>query len=350
MAGMQRNRNFNGYLNYNSAEDLQEFLNKLSTYTKWYIGQQETTGNGQNHFQFIVGFGGAKTLSNAMKTLQCYTLQATNDTAAMILYCTDEKKRIPDTEVITYGEIPQRYSKQRDELLKTATQLGSYEEAMKFIETKDVEYYVQHQGQLARYFTSKFDQADVVKYELSEFTQKEIIIPENKAALFIGPTGIGKTQFALAHFKSPVKITNNEDYGRIGPQTDGIVLDDLNFSQWSAMTMLHLTDVESPYTISIKYGSARIPAGMKRIFIVNDEELFWPKDIHPETKKAIERRIVRHFFYSQLFGKKRKMDTSLNEVREVRPDDDVNLDYDVMVAEATRPFFWDDHLCNENGL
>ena len=303
---MARNRNFNGYYNYESEEQLLTFVSHIQANTKWSIGQREMTEAGQFHFQFVCGFSGAKTLANAMKTLNNFTLQATQNTAAMVMYCTDEKKRIVNTEVITAGEIPVRYGKAREEIIKTACQLSNFNEAMKYIEDKDIEYYVQHKGQLTRYFSEKFDQADTVNYSINEFNIKAIPIPANKALLFIGATGIGKTQFALAHFKSPIKITNNEDYGRIGSDTDGIILDDLNFSQWSAMTMLHLCDVESPYTMNIKYGSARIPAGMKRIFIVNDEELFWPKDIHPETKKAIERRIVRHTFYSNLFDKNKK--------------------------------------------
>ena len=41
-----------------------------------------------------------------------------------------------------------------------------------------------------------------------------------KTHLFIGPTGIGKTNYALSHFKAPVHITNLQNFSRISENPD----------------------------------------------------------------------------------------------------------------------------------
>lgn len=43
---------------------------------------------------------------------------------------------------------------------------------------------------------------------------------ENLILVFIGPAGIGKTNFALSHFKNPLHVTIRQDFRKLGPHSN----------------------------------------------------------------------------------------------------------------------------------
>lgn len=116
--------------------------------------------------------------------------------------------------------------------------------------------------------------------------------PRPWAYLFVGKSGTGKTKFALAHFKKPLLVSNKEDYNKLCDGTyDGIVVDDMPFNKHHAQNLIHMLDVAEDRTVNVKYGSARIPAFMPRIFTINDEERFYPENCLENEREALNRRL-----------------------------------------------------------
>lgn len=86
-----------------------------------------------------------------------------------------------------------------------------------------------------------------------------------------GEPGIGKTQWALAHFNHALLVTHKDDLKRFLPGvTDGIIFDDMDFRHWPRTTQIHLTDTEEDRTIDVKNGAVTIPEYTKKIFLTNE--------------------------------------------------------------------------------
>lgn len=300
-----RARYFTTYHRYN--DDVDEYLSKLRTTADWYVGQKETGKHGMQHIQLMFGFTNARSLSAVQKALNDLNVQVVTDALATYKYVTDENKRDEDGETYEYGEIPSFRKKMNDTIIEQALRTGSYEDAMRYIEDEDKLYFITHQKQLGQYFNSKFRDDDSADYRLEHFTtqhfKKEL---EDKVMVFIGDTGIGKTQFALAHFERPLLVRDKEDWSRYNQDTDGIVLDDINFADWNPLTFLKILNLDTPITQSVKYGHVRVKKGTKRIICCNSEDLLWPRGIHPETKNACLRRIEIKHFHFNLFPRQEK--------------------------------------------
>lgn len=90
-----------------------------------------------------------------------------------------------------------------------------------------------------------------------------------QATVILGPSGIGKTQWAKAHFKTPLFVRNINQLKNLRAEHDGIVFDDMDFTDWPRQHQIHLVDMEETSSIRILYGTAEIPAGMPRVFTCN---------------------------------------------------------------------------------
>ena len=111
-------------------------------------------------------------------------------------------------------------------------------------------------------------------FDLDDFT-REPITDWSKSIILHGQAGIGKTQYALAHFKSPLLVSDKNDLGQFNKKKhDGIVFDDMNFNDWSREEQLHIVEQEVPKSIRILYGTKRIPAHTKKIFTTNMQNIF----------------------------------------------------------------------------
>lgn len=125
---------------------------------------------------------------------------------------------------------------------------------------------------------------------------------DGKCLLFCGPTGIGKTQFALAHFKNPCLVRELNCLKAFGPDNDGIVFDDMSFTHWSVPGVIHLLDNDCDSTFRVMYGTVTIPANTRRIFTYNLPNPFYNEQLVPqEQATAIDRRFQRYNFYAPLF-------------------------------------------------
>lgn len=152
------------------------------------------------------------------------------------------------------------------------------------------------------YLTSSQSIRKTLSYELysppqSDYTDFlvdhiDFTVEENRSRthIFVGPTGTGKTQFALSHFSRAVLVSDRQDLCKIDERTDGIVFDDMQFSDWKTVNILHLVDCYEPRTVNVKYSAAEILRFLPRIFCTNDLSLIFPCNMLLTTREAIERR------------------------------------------------------------
>ncbi|GJQ87248.1 hypothetical protein Trydic_g20276, partial [Trypoxylus dichotomus] len=197
------------------------------------------------------------------------------------------------------------YIRRGKHLIEAAVSTGTYDAAMWMVETNDPVWYIGAQKMLSNYFESKFQIVDHLYADRSAYGRetfvREFVTDFRTVRVLVGRTGLGKTEYALAHFRQLLHVRDDEDWRRLTRTTDGIVLDDLDYRKWSPATYLKFLDIAKPVTQNIKYGSVRVPAGTPRFLIVNSMDLLWPARMHPATKMACERRMTVEHLVEPLF-------------------------------------------------
>lgn len=139
---------------------------------------------------------------------------------------------------------------------------------------------------------------DTASYDLSRFRHPPLVL--DRPILLHGPSGIGKTQFALAHFKQPLLVTHIDDLKKLSSRHDGIVFDDLSFKHMPPETVIHLLDYDTASSIHCRNTNARIPKKMNRIFTHNEQDIFYPASCTNNQINAIQRRYLA-VYVEQLF-------------------------------------------------
>jgi len=111
--------------------------------------------------------------------------------------------------------------------------------------------------------------------------------PSNTHCIMVrGPAGKGKTQWAERCFKNPLTVSQVEDLKDLNKEHDGILYDDFDANHLSRTVQIHLVDVEMERSIPCRYGNAKIPRGMPRMWTYNTG--FAPIAL---ADAAIERRV-----------------------------------------------------------
>ncbi len=118
--------------------------------------------------------------------------------------------------------------------------------------------------------------------------------------LLHGPTSLGKTAFALAHFAKPLYVDHVDKLKELRADHDGIVFDDLDFKHWPAQSVIHLLDIDHDHQVHCRFVNAKIPKGMKRIFTFNDDTIFdGPSDAKSTPYSSRHLEAIRRRFVSQ---------------------------------------------------
>jgi hypothetical protein len=100
-----------------------------------------------------------------------------------------------------------------------------------------------------------------------------------RTVVLYGDSNYGKTSFAKAHFKYPAVVKSNNDYCKITTETDGIIFDDMRFSNFNANVVKNMCDLSSGTHVNVKYGAAYIKRGLRRFICINSEADFWPREL-----------------------------------------------------------------------
>lgn len=277
---------------------------------KYILGQQERSEESFEHWQLMVMYNNSRSLNAIKKIWKVNTVEITKDSKAAAIYVTKEATRIPGTEIYRYGAVPvskdpDTHDSKVDQLCRELMKATDRADAILIARDRMPAKWIFQQKALMAFINNKFDNTFVHDYTPEMFNRNLIRLDDCLTHIFYGPTNMGKTAFALAHFKNPVLISDRSDFGKVDPlTTDGIVIDDIHFKRWNPSNVLHLVDVKYNRTINIKYGSAFLKKGLKRIITINDISDFWPIDCNEATNEAINRRIKLHYFSNPLYNVK----------------------------------------------
>lgn len=110
-----------------------------------------------------------------------------------------------------------------------------------------------------------------------------------KTLVLLGPSGVGKTTWALAQGQAPLLVSHPDGLKKMTKETDLLVFDDMTFSHWPRTSVIHLTDLEQDRQINVKHGIVTIPAGLPRIITSN---VGIPELFPADESGAIARRIT----------------------------------------------------------
>lgn len=119
--------------------------------------------------------------------------------------------------------------------------------------------------------------------------------------LLHGPSNLGKTHYALAHFTNPLLVSHIDRLKQLSPDHDGVVFDDMSFRHWPIESVIHLVDKEFTRDINVRYGTIQIPSNTKKIFTYNTAYPFYNSDPPQEQMDAVNRRVVKIELLDKLF-------------------------------------------------
>jgi len=116
-----------------------------------------------------------------------------------------------------------------------------------------------------------FPVVEEVKFNIEQFEWPKLEL--SKSTIIWGEAGIGKTEFALSHFKSPLMVSHLDTLKEFDEEEhDGIVFDDMSFIHLPRESQIHLVDNDKTRAIHLRYINATIPAHTKKIFTTNVED------------------------------------------------------------------------------
>ena len=117
---------------------------------------------------------------------------------------------------------------------------------------------------------------------------------ESMTWVLAGPAGIGKTEFALAHFKNALIVKNLNQLAEFDKfKHDGIVFDDFDseLSKLERTTQVHLLEQRRTSGIRILYQVVKVPGKTRKVFTTNipDGDIFID---HPSVTRRHRVRIL----------------------------------------------------------
>lgn len=104
-----------------------------------------------------------------------------------------------------------------------------------------------------------------------QFTSIPPSLYEGRVVSIVGPTGCGKTTWALTHAPLPCLLVTHLDQLRRFDQSvhKSIVFDDMSFTHMPRDAQLHLLEQRTPASIHVRYGIVNLPPGIPKIFTSN---------------------------------------------------------------------------------
>jgi len=108
---------------------------------------------------------------------------------------------------------------------------------------------------------------------------------DKESLWLVGETGLGKTEYALSLFKTPLLVSHMDQLKQLTPEHDGIVFDDVSIKHWPREAGIHLTDVQNKRGINVKHSCVVLRKGLQRVFTSN--VAIFPED----PTGAIKRRV-----------------------------------------------------------
>jgi len=244
--------------------------------------REKAPTTGKLHWQgaFKVCNANGITVQSAIKLCLGHITGANGTWQQNVEYCTKEDTRVSDPVIL--GTPPRTPKVKPDTVSKLSLLVADLKNGSSLDELmiNHTEAFIRNSNGIKSVIKA-FSEKVTVPYALSDYDTPplELDIP----VVLVGSAGIGKTSFALAHFVNPLLVRHKDDLLKITKAHDGIVFDDMDFTHWPRTAQIHITDFDFPSSIDVKFGTAVIPARMKRIFTCN----YYPF----QMDASIERRV-----------------------------------------------------------
>jgi len=243
---------------------------------------------GRNHWQGYVQFSSKKNIRNIQSLLQdfCIHLEQSKGTPAQARdYCHKTETAI-EGSFAEFGRM--RARGERSDLSNLADDIINGVSVRTVAMAYPTQYIRYHTGIKGLNALVSIHGTES-RYQLSDYPNWTPVTDWSKTVVIQGASGMGKTQFALAHFKNALLVSGDPDrLADFDPSLhDGIVFDEGTYTHLPREIQIHLIDMELERDIRVRYRTAVIPAGTKRIITTNKllREVFSVPD------PAIERRL-----------------------------------------------------------
>jgi len=281
------------------GNEAKEVIDSLAELTNFYVLQKERAASGYEHYQGYLQLPRKSRISYLRRLLWCEGVNyeiARGSPDDNIKYCTKDDTRIDGPW--TGGE-PMRKGKRSDlDDVKEMVKEGCTE---KEIADKHFSSWCRYRNSFKEY-EKLITPPTQPMYVMTDFNAPPIPLDQGVVHLW-GPTGTGKTQYAMAHFKSPLMVRHMDQLTQFDPKKhDGIVFDDMTFNHLPPTAVIHLLDWDMPSAIHVRYTTAVIPAKTKRIITSNDRDIFYDETkISVPLVAAIMRRVTQISIPDRLF-------------------------------------------------
>lgn len=300
-------------LNNYTTYDEQKFISLIRPIANYYVyGKEIGEKCGTPHLQFMISFK-VKTRLTALKKIfptAHFEIKAALSTFKHASdYC---KKGMQSHEewdecaqagphfgvhavYVEWGTLPSDVpTKQtKDDTYAHALAADNTKDAMNIIKQLAPRDFCLYGHTIERNIQKSMRKPTLVRFTMDAFT----IPPQDltKTILLTGPSNMGKTNYAKAHFNNPLIVTVLDQLAEFNDSYDGIVFDDMSFVNYLPETVIHIVDQDEDRAIRLRYVYAKIPHSTKKIICHNnDNPLFNPDTISPEQRIAIERRVTHY--------------------------------------------------------
>lgn len=236
-----------------SKEDLLEFLEEKGGHCQ-YIVAKELHQSGKKHYHAWVSYDTRiDTIDPAFFDYQGVHPNIINPGIGWMAYCKKDKEFITNLE---------------DNPFTVALKCDTVAEAVDLLWKKRPQVMALNADRIEKNYAKRMKPTPIPKIFNGPWKWP---IEENfETLIFIGDSGIGKTQFAKAHFNNPLLVSHIDQLRNFeSGEYDGIIFDDMDFNHLPRTSQIHLTDFDEDRHIHARYNAALIPAGTRKIFTAN---------------------------------------------------------------------------------
>lgn len=230
-------------------------------YFTYLVYGREVGESGTRHLQGYIELSQRRRFTQIKAELPGFYLAQRRGTAQQASdYC------CKDGEFVQFGTISRPQQGRRKDLERVAA-LVKEGASIKEIAKEEPEAFIKyHKGIMALRTvlnpTHESTEHTEVRYNL-EFDW-------SKTQIFLGPTGCGKTTYAIQVLPKALFCTHMDDLTKYNTDDyDGIIFDEACFLHLPREAQIHLCDQDQTRSLHVRYMCARIPAHTKKIFTSN---------------------------------------------------------------------------------
>ncbi len=274
---------------HKDAEDPRQLFDAKTM--RFMQGQHENSDSQKHHWQVFVQYL-TKVRSTAVRRVfppgKWRNSPMDTNVRASIKYCSKDRTFVSDR--FTLGELPTEKGK-ASSLAKAVHSLQVDGKGLTWLAKNNPMASIMFGSRIATWLPRMRAVPTASEFKLDDY-KWDPAEAWSKTHIFWGISGIGKTEFALAHFKNPLIVSHPDKLKEHDPSFhDGILFDDVDFLHWPHNSCIHLADNKLPRDINVKCSMVTIPAGTRKIFTTNNDLGIIFKDQH---LWALQRRIQVH--------------------------------------------------------